>query len=636
MITDLIDVETVLGQHDPGMIVVGPLQSLSINSGYRYFYIAGNGKKVYETISLGFVEVAANAQKQRADFIKKLKGRFAEVFTFDSHLEMAQAVHSRWPNGETAKFLGFAELGAKPKPTKVAGQQESIDDDGSDAGVVPGDNGKQLVDKVAPEPVDHAKDNDAVSRYAPPLPREQAQPIPVSRPAQKPVPSSLPIATINQPLRRDRAVTEQQRHSGLSQDDIASAILRLKPPAELGSVPRLPVEGARSLASIMLRFGAVGCAVALVVALVAWVLVRPSPWQVADEAAPAPVPAPSISVSRNKDPSQAPAAAPPSVPNQPTAANKPALQAKPVPAMVPPSPPSQPSRSVNRDTDSLKRGDLDPSQAAPPVPSSVPNQPTAANKPALQAEPAPATVPPSPPPSQPSPSVNRDTDSLKRGDLDPSQAAAARPSSVPNQHTEANKPALQAEPAPASVPPSPPLQPSPSVDRGTDSRSAAISTPRKPPLHGHRRSRTSPRRPTSRRCRPSPRPLRCHLLRHRSHHKWQAAPVSGPQSLPAQGGSTARRLDAEEIATLVSRGTDFMKSGDLASARLLLRRAAEAGSASAALMLGTTFDPLVIQQLGAFGVVPDVAQARQWYEKAAALGSDAAAQRLAKLPRTGQ
>ena len=111
------------------------------------------------------------------------------------------------------------------------------------------------------------------------------------------------------------------------------------------------------------------------------------------------------------------------------------------------------------------------------------------------------------------------------------------------------------------------------------------------------------------------------------------APVSGPQS---REGSAARHLDAEEIAALINRGTDSLKSGDLVSARLLLRRAAEAGSASAALMLGTTFDPLVIRQLGAIGVVPDVAQARQWYEKAAELGSDAASQRLAKLPQTGQ
>jgi TPR repeat protein len=113
-------------------------------------------------------------------------------------------------------------------------------------------------------------------------------------------------------------------------------------------------------------------------------------------------------------------------------------------------------------------------------------------------------------------------------------------------------------------------------------------------------------------------------------------PVSGHQSPSAQRGSAARHLDAEEIATLINRGTDSLKSGDLVSARLLLRRAAEAGSASAALMLGTTFDPLVIQQLGAIGVVPDVAQARQWYEKAVELGSEPASQRLAKLARSGQ
>src|SRR5580704_10338750 len=117
----------------------------------------------------------------------------------------------------------------------------------------------------------------------------------------------------------------------------------------------------------------------------------------------------------------------------------------------------------------------------------------------------------------------------------------------------------------------------------------------------------------------------------------QAEPAPATtQSLRVQEGRAARQLDAEEIAALINRGTDSLKSGELVSARLLLRRAAEAGSASAALMLGTTFDPLVIQQLGAIGVVPDVTKARQWYEKAAELGSDAASQRLAKLPQNGQ
>ena len=45
---------------------------------------------------------------------------------------------------------------------------------------------------------------------------------------------------------------------------------------------------------------------------------------------------------------------------------------------------------------------------------------------------------------------------------------------------------------------------------------------------------------------------------------------------------------------LLKRGKEFLADGDLVYARLLLRRAAEGGSAEAALVLGTTFDPLVI------------------------------------------
>jgi hypothetical protein len=109
------------------------------------------------------------------------------------------------------------------------------------------------------------------------------------------------------------------------------------------------------------------------------------------------------------------------------------------------------------------------------------------------------------------------------------------------------------------------------------------------------------------------------------------ASVSGPLPTPTQGSSTALRLDSQEINTLIDRGSAYLKRGDLASARLLLRRAAEAGSANAALMLGSTFDPLIIRQLGVIGIEPDVGRARQWYEKAADLGSDAASQRLANL-----
>jgi hypothetical protein len=103
------------------------------------------------------------------------------------------------------------------------------------------------------------------------------------------------------------------------------------------------------------------------------------------------------------------------------------------------------------------------------------------------------------------------------------------------------------------------------------------------------------------------------------------------QPAPQPDNRPTLRLDSGELEMLVKRGNEFIASGDLAAARLLLRRAAEAGSAEAALALGATFDPVVMQRLGAIGTTPDIAQARQWYQRAAELGSNAALQQLAGL-----
>jgi len=103
-------------------------------------------------------------------------------------------------------------------------------------------------------------------------------------------------------------------------------------------------------------------------------------------------------------------------------------------------------------------------------------------------------------------------------------------------------------------------------------------------------------------------------------------PAPAPQPQPK-----TLQLAADEIATLVKRGKDALASGDFAAARLLLRRAAEAGNADAAMALGATYDPLVIRRLGAVGAEPDAARARKWYQQAVDLGSTAAAQPLASL-----
>jgi TPR repeat protein len=69
------------------------------------------------------------------------------------------------------------------------------------------------------------------------------------------------------------------------------------------------------------------------------------------------------------------------------------------------------------------------------------------------------------------------------------------------------------------------------------------------------------------------------------------------------------------------------------TARIVLRRAAEAGVAAAALALGRTYDPAVLTRMGARGVMPDVDEARRWYETAQRLGSSEATQQLGRLTR---
>jgi hypothetical protein len=118
-----------------------------------------------------------------------------------------------------------------------------------------------------------------------------------------------------------------------------------------------------------------------------------------------------------------------------------------------------------------------------------------------------------------------------------------------------------------------------------------------------------------------------------------AAPV-GTSSIGAQRGETPnsrppsaplRRLDREEITYLLKRGEEFMAAGDLGPARLALRRAAEAGDPQAAFALATTYDPMLLGKRGVIGVVPDIAMARAWYEKAKEFGSAGASLRLEVL-----
>jgi TPR repeat protein len=94
-----------------------------------------------------------------------------------------------------------------------------------------------------------------------------------------------------------------------------------------------------------------------------------------------------------------------------------------------------------------------------------------------------------------------------------------------------------------------------------------------------------------------------------------------------------RALPPDEIAAFLKRGQELAASGDIAAARVVLLRAAEARDPKAALALAATFDPINLERFRAYGVVPDVALARRWYEKAKEFGSEEAPQRLEMLAR---
>jgi len=141
-------------------------------------------------------------------------------------------------------------------------------------------------------------------------------------------------------------------------------------------------------------------------------------------------------------------------------------------------------------------------------------------------------------------------------------------------------------------------------------------------------------------------------------------PIDGPSSRPVPGSSTRSNLalptpvptpvptplhpaayaasapvpapaavvSAPILALLLRRGDEQAGLGDVSAARRLYERAAEAGSALAALRLAQTYDPTFLPAVGA-GVLADPSAARDLYVRAVALGSKDAAARLQSLDR---
>lgn len=108
------------------------------------------------------------------------------------------------------------------------------------------------------------------------------------------------------------------------------------------------------------------------------------------------------------------------------------------------------------------------------------------------------------------------------------------------------------------------------------------------------------------------------------------SPVLAPPAAPTVQ-RPAPTMDREDIAMLLKQGDQLISVGDVAAARVLFERAAEAGDGKAALGLGATYDPAVLTKLGVRGIAPDVEKAQRWYQKAREFGPPEAPTWLAKL-----
>jgi hypothetical protein len=110
---------------------------------------------------------------------------------------------------------------------------------------------------------------------------------------------------------------------------------------------------------------------------------------------------------------------------------------------------------------------------------------------------------------------------------------------------------------------------------------------------------------------------------------------TGRQAVPAAVTADKARaplpLPAEQITALLTRGDAFVRTRDIASARLFYERAADAGNGRAALRMGESFDPAFLDSIGISRMLGDSRLALSWYRRPCDLGDSEAVQLLQKL-----
>jgi hypothetical protein len=100
---------------------------------------------------------------------------------------------------------------------------------------------------------------------------------------------------------------------------------------------------------------------------------------------------------------------------------------------------------------------------------------------------------------------------------------------------------------------------------------------------------------------------------------------------PPAAPKASQSSDQVALKELLDRSNQLLSKGDVVAARALYERAADMGSAAAALSLGSTYDPNRLWSLGVFGMVGNKERARHWYRRADQLGHPEANERIRSL-----
>lgn len=93
-----------------------------------------------------------------------------------------------------------------------------------------------------------------------------------------------------------------------------------------------------------------------------------------------------------------------------------------------------------------------------------------------------------------------------------------------------------------------------------------------------------------------------------------------PVDRPFERAIGFQPLLASTPATLVERGEHLLREGNVLAARPLLRGAADAGRADAAVALAMSFDPLYVPEGSPNGATANPAEAARWYRRGLKLG----------------